>query len=115
MHSLTLAIGLAALMWLPIGLLNNAAGVFNPQFWGYAVALALLATAISYAQDLYALKFLNRLSYGTFTSLAPALAALMGLLLLDEYLTLLQWVALACIMLASMGITLRHYYQAKGQ
>lgn len=109
LHSLTLAIGLAALMWLPVGLVNNAAGILNPQFWGYAVGLALLATAIPYALDLYAMKFLNRLTYGTFTSLAPALAALTGLLLLGEYLTLLQWVALGCIMLASIGISFRNY------
>lgn len=113
MHSLTLAIGLAALMWLPVGLVNNASGILNPKFWGYAVGLALLATAIPYALDLYALKFLNRLTYGTFTSLAPALAAFAGLLLLDEHLSLLQWLALACIMLASMGITLRNYVQSR--
>jgi inner membrane transporter RhtA len=111
MHSLTLAIGLAALMWLPVGLVNHAAGILNPQFWGHAIGLALLATAIPYALDLYALKFLNRLTYGTLTSLAPALAALTGLILLNEYLTLLQWVALFFIMLASIGITVRNNYQ----
>lgn len=113
LHSLTLGIGLAALMWLPVGLINNPSGILNVQVWPYAIGLALLATAIPYALDLYALKFLNRLSYGTFTSLAPALAALMGLILLDEYLTLLQWVALFLIMLASVGITVRNHLHSK--
>lgn len=115
LHSLTLGIGLAALMWLPIGLVNNPVGLLDVNVWPYAIGLALLATAIPYALDLYALKFLNRLSYGTFTSLAPALAALMGLLLLDEYLTLLQWVALFLIMLASIGITVRNHLQTKNK
>lgn len=115
LHSLTLGIGLAALMWLPIGLINNPVGVLDVSIWPYAVGLALLATAIPYALDLYALKFLNRLSYGTFTSLAPALGALMGLILLDEYLSLIQWMALFLIMLASIGITARNHFQSKNQ
>ena len=113
LHSLTLGIGLAALMWLPIGLINNPTGVLDVSIWPYAVGLALLATAIPYALDLYALKFLNRLSYGTFTSLAPALGALAGLILLDEYLTLIQWIALFLIMLASIGITVRNHLKSK--
>ncbi|MEK5772817.1 EamA family transporter, partial [Acinetobacter variabilis] len=50
---------------------------------------------------------LNKLTYGTLTSLAPALAALTGFLLLHEEISMLQWVALACVMLASIGVTLR--------
>ncbi|MCH4247935.1 MAG: EamA family transporter [Acinetobacter populi] len=115
MHSLTLAIGLAALIWLPVGLWNNAQGILNVQYWGYAAALAILATSIPYALDLYALKYLNRLSYGTFTSLSPAVAALAGLLLLNEHLSILQWFALFCIMLASIGISIRNYYQVPKQ
>ena len=113
LHSLTLGIGLAALMWLPVGLINNPVGVLDVSIWPYAVGLALLATAIPYALDLYALKFLNRLTYGTFTSLAPALGALTGLLLLNEYLNVIQWVALFLIMLASIGITLRNHQKNK--
>ncbi len=49
----------------------------------------------------------EKLTYGTLTSLAPALAALTGFLLLHEEISMLQWVALACVMLASIGVTLR--------
>ncbi|KAA8731670.1 EamA family transporter [Acinetobacter qingfengensis] len=112
-HSLTLGIGLAALCLLPYGLWQNSAGILNTMYWKNALILALLATAIPYALDLYALKSLNRLSYGTFTSLSPAMAAIVGMLVLDEYLSLIQWVALFSIMLASIGITLRSYRQRK--
>lgn len=54
-----------------------------------------------------ALKQLNKLTYGTLTSLAPALAALTGFLLLHEEISMLQWVALACVMLASIGVTFK--------
>ena len=50
---------------------------------------------------------LSKLSYGTLSSLSPAIAAVAGMLLLNEKITLLQTLALVCIMLASVGVTLR--------
>ena len=107
MHALTIAISLSALTLLPFGLWNNAPALMDTQYWGKALVIALLATAIPYALDLMALKRLTKLSYGTLSSLAPALAALAGLVLLHERISLIQWVALACIMVASIGVTLR--------
>lgn len=107
MHALTLAISLSALTLLPIGLWNNTPALFEVQYWPKALAIAVLATAIPYALDLMALKQLSKLSYGTLSSLSPALAALTGLLLLHEQISTLQWIALACVILASIGVTLR--------
>lgn len=107
MHALTIAISLSALSLLPIGLYNNAAALVETQYWGKALAIAILATAIPYALDLQALKHLSKLSYGTLSSLSPALAALTGLLLLEEKIGWLQWIALLCVMLASVGVTFR--------
>jgi inner membrane transporter RhtA len=107
MHALTIAISLSALSLLPIGLYNNAAALIDTQYWGKALAIAVLATAIPYALDLKALKVLNKLSYGTLSSLAPALAALTGFLLLGEKIGGLQWIALFCVMVASIGVTIR--------
>ncbi|MCO8041211.1 EamA family transporter [Acinetobacter bohemicus] len=106
MHALTIAITLSAFCLLPIGLYNNAPALIETQYWGKALAIALLATAIPYALDLKALQYLNKTTYGTLSSLSPALAALAGFLLLGEKITLLQTVALFCIMLASVGVTL---------
>ena len=107
MHALTLAIGLSALTLLPFGLWNNTPALIDTQYWGKALVIAVLATAIPYALDLMALKRLSKLSYGTLTSIAPALAALAGLFILHEQISLIQWVALLCIMIASIGVTLR--------
>lgn len=73
----------------------------------------MLATAIPYALDLQALKQLSKMSYGTLSSLSPALAALTGLVLLGEKITSLQWIALCCIMLASVGVTFRAVKKSK--
>ncbi|GAA5556800.1 threonine/homoserine exporter RhtA [Acinetobacter schindleri] len=113
MHALTIAISISALCLLPFGLYNNAAAILDIQHWGKAITIAILATAIPYALDLKALKQLNKMSYGTLSSLSPALAALTGFILLGERIGVLQWVALACIMLASVGVTLRAARQAR--
>ncbi len=111
MHALTIAISISALCLLPIGLYNNASALIDTQYWGKAITIAVLATAIPYALDLKALQHLNKTSYGTLSSLSPALAALVGFILLGEKITLLQTVALVCIMLASVGVTMREARQ----
>lgn len=107
MHALTIAISLSALVLLPIGLVHQPEHLINPEHWPKALLIAILATAIPYALDLFALKRLTKLSYGTLSSLSPALAALAGLVLLSEKISLLQWIALGFITLASIGVTLR--------
>lgn len=107
MHALTIAITLSALTLLPIGLLHAPEHILNTEHWTKALMIALLATAIPYTLDLFALKHLTKLSYGTLSSLSPALAALAGLVLLQEQITALQWLALGFITLASIGVTLR--------
>ncbi len=107
MHALSIAIVLSAMVMLPISAVHNPTALIQTQYWGQALVIALLATAIPYALDLMALKQLSKLSYGTLSSLSPALGALAGWLLLKEQITLLQSIALLCIMIASVGVTLR--------
>lgn len=107
MHALTIAISLSALSLLPIGLYQNADALLNVSYWPQVLAIAVLATAIPYALDLQALKRLTKLSYGTLSSLSPALAALAGFILLGERIAFWQWIALACVMIASIGVTFR--------
>lgn len=107
MHALSIAIVLSALVMLPISVIHNPTALIQTQYWPQALGIALLATAIPYALDLMALKQLSKLSYGTLSSLSPALGALAGWLLLKEQMTFLQMIALLCIMLASVGVTHR--------
>jgi inner membrane transporter RhtA len=44
--------------------------------------------------------------FGLLTSAAPAVGALSGYSLLGERLTLVRWLAIVCIMVASAGSTL---------
>jgi len=107
MHALSIAIVMSALLLLPISASHNPTALMQTEYWPKALLIALLATAIPYALDLMALKRLSKLSYGTLSSLSPALAALAGWLLLKEQISLWQTLALLCIMVASVGVTFR--------
>ncbi|RSZ27930.1 EamA family transporter [Acinetobacter bereziniae] len=107
MHALSIAIVLSALVMLPISAVHDSQALLQTQYWGKALLIALLATAIPYALDLLALKQLSKMSYGTLSSLSPALAAIAGMVLLNEHITTWQIIALICIMTASVGVTFR--------
>lgn len=107
MHALSIAIVLSAMVMLPISAVHNPDALLKTEYWGKALLIALLATAIPYALDLMALKRLSKLSYGTLSSLSPALGAIAGFFLLKEQISLWQCIALICIMLASIGVTFR--------
>jgi inner membrane transporter RhtA len=67
------------------------------------VAVALLSSALPYTLEMVALRHLTTRTYGTLMSAEPAIAALAGLALLGERLTLLQWTGIAAVMVASIG------------
>lgn len=107
MHALTIAIVLSAMVMLPVSAVHNPEALLQTQYWKQALMIALLATAIPYALDLMALKQLSKLSYGTLSSLSPAIGAVTGMILLKEHITFYQCIALVCIMAASIGVTFR--------
>jgi len=53
-----------------------------------------------------ALQRLPKESFGIMASMEPAVAALLGMLVLDEQLTGLQWLAIGLTMLAAAGSSL---------
>lgn len=74
---------------------------------GQSVALGLSVAAISSAVpislEMMALKRLPKEAFGIMTSMEPSVAAVLGLLMLDEHLSGLQWLAIVCTMLAAAG------------
>ena len=53
-----------------------------------------------------ALRIVPPQAFGVLMSLEPAVAALLGFLILGEVLSLIQWAAIACIIAASLLVTL---------
>lgn len=106
-HALSLALCFSSVILVPIGLLYHPEPLLTPHYWIKGLMIAIFAAAFPYTLDILALKQLSKLSYGTLSSLAPVLAVLSGFILLEEYLSSMQWVALVFIVMASVGVTLR--------
>ncbi|GGJ32856.1 EamA family transporter [Deinococcus roseus] len=97
---------IACLLPLPLGLFTTGAKLFEPSILLFGLMVAVLSSALPYSLEMVALKALPARTFGILMSVEPAIAAVLGLLLLQEHLTPLQWVAVVCVIGASIGSTL---------
>ena len=99
-------ITIAAVVIAPIGLVNIPVTALDSQLMLIALSVAILSTALPYTLEMVALPRLPTQTFGTLMSLEPAFGALSGLLFLGQALGPLQWLAIAAIIIASIGTTL---------
>lgn len=104
----TAALGvlIAAIFIAPIGIVHAGSALLNPALLTTALGVAILSTALPYSLEMMALTRLPARTFSTLMSIEPAFGALSGLLFLHESLTLMQWLAIGSIILASAGATL---------
>ncbi|ASJ74108.1 EamA family transporter [Granulosicoccus antarcticus] len=103
-----LAIGMAvaALAMIPFALPVAGILVTNPLILLASIGVALLSTTIPFTFEFTALKRLPARTYGVLVSLEPGVAALVGALLLGERIGLQGMIAITCVIIAAIGITL---------
>ncbi len=101
----TAAIGtvIGAVAIVPFGIHQAGAALFAPALLPAALGLAVLSSALPYSLEMYALTRVPTRTFGVLMSGDPALAALSGRIFLGEDLSVIQWAAIASIMLASAG------------
>ena len=109
-HSVALGLTVAALTVVPLGVWSAGSALLEPRILLFGLGVAAISSALPISLEMVALKRLPQETFGIMTSMEPAVAALLGLLILDEHLSGLQWVAIACTMLAAVGssVTARH-------
>lgn len=108
-----LGVMIAALFIAPIGIVHAGAALFTPSLIPIAIGVAILSTALPYTLEMVALTRMPTRTFGTLMSIEPAFGALSGLLFLHEVLSLAQWLAISCIIMASVGATLTMRDQSK--
>lgn len=96
----------AAVVVLPFGLAVDASRMFTTEALPLGLFIALFGSAIPYSLEMMALKKMATKTFGVLMSLEPAVASLMGLIFLSEHLSLLQWTAIMCVIVSSLGSTL---------
>jgi inner membrane transporter RhtA len=93
----------AACAIAPVGIFQQGAMLLETSLWPLAFAIAILSSAVPYYLEMQALKALPAHSFGVMMSMEPAIAALSGMAILGEQLSITQWCALFMVMLASAG------------
>jgi inner membrane transporter RhtA len=93
----------AAMLTVPLGVADAGARLVDPAILPFGVAVAIFSSALPYSLEMVALRRLSTKAFGTLMSFEPAIAAVAGVVLLHERLTALQWLAIAAIVVASVG------------
>jgi len=105
-QSVSLGLAVAALVVVPIGVAHSGMALLDGKILLAGLLVALVSSALPISLEMMALKRLPRHTFGILLSAEPAIAALWAGLLLGENLNGLQWVAIACMIAASVGSTL---------
>jgi inner membrane transporter RhtA len=103
-----LAIGMAvaALVVLPVELAVGGLGGLDVGLLVAVLAVAILSTALPLSLEFEALKRMTARTYGILVTLEPAVAALVGALLLGQAMGLQGLLAVACVSAAALGVTI---------
>lgn len=102
----TAGMTVATIVALPFGLALDGSRMFNPAALPLALLVASLSSALPYSLEMLALKRMPTKTFGILMSLEPAIASLVGLVLLKEQLLPTQWLAIVFIIIASLGSVL---------
>ena len=104
--AVTLGTSIGALLAIPFGIAHAGSALLSPTLLPYALGVAVLSSALPYSLEMVALTRLPARTFSTLLSLEPAIAAMAGVALLSERLSLLQWLAIATIIVAAAGTAL---------
>jgi inner membrane transporter RhtA len=100
---LSIAMVVAAVVVTPTAIAGASGAMLRPGVLGIGLAVGLLSSVIPYRLELEALRRVPARVFGIWMSLEPAVAALAGLAILGEALGARQWLAIACVTVASAG------------
>jgi inner membrane transporter RhtA len=103
---LTVAMAVAALAVTPVGLLAGGRSLLRPGVLATGAAIGLLSSIIPYSLELETLRRVPAKVFGIWMSVEPAVAALVGLVMLGQSLSLAEWAAIGCVTVASAGAAL---------
>lgn len=100
---LAIAMLVAALAVTPATVTAARGALARPDVVATGAAIGLLSSVVPYRLELEALRRIPASIFGIWMSLEPAVAALIGLLLLGQALGAAQWAAVGCVMVACAG------------
>ena len=103
LDGLAIAMAIGALASAPFGIASAGAVLLRPEVLLLGAAVALLSSTMPYGLDLLALRYLHHSTFAILTSLAPAIAAIAGLVLLGQTFGWVGAIAVGLVICASIG------------
>jgi len=105
LDGLTVASLVATLGLAPFLAAYAGHGLGDPRVLVLGAVVGVLSSVIPYSCEITALRTIRPSVFSILMSLEPAAAALAGMLVVHEFLSPEQWVAIACVIVASVGAT----------
>jgi len=105
LDGLAVASVVATILLTPLLALDSGRGLSASHVLVAGALVGLLSSVIPYSCELTALRTIRPSVFGILMSLEPAAAALAGMVVVHEFLTPVQWLALGCVVVASVGAT----------
>lgn len=100
---LALAMALGAVISLPFGVAEAGSTLVEPHILALGAAVAVLSSVLPYSLELLALRRMPAATFAVLLSLAPAIAATAGFVVLGQGLSVLEVLAIALVVAASAG------------
>ncbi|MBT2457127.1 DMT family transporter [Streptomyces sp. ISL-86] len=100
---LALAMAVAAVLSLPLGVIEAGSDLLVPSTLALGLGVAVLSSVLPYTLELLALRRLPAPTFAILMSLEPAIAATAGFLVLNQAMSVLDALAIALVIAASMG------------
>ena len=103
-RGLALAMGVAAALMVVPGTAAAGGDLLDPSAAAVGAATAVLSSVIPYSLELEALRRIAVGTFGVLMSIEPAVAALIGLIALDQGLATVDALGIALVVVASAGV-----------
>ncbi|MFY9928047.1 MAG: EamA family transporter [Streptosporangiaceae bacterium] len=100
---LAIAMVVSAILVTPPALIAGGSAMFRPAVLLTGAAIGILSSVIPYRLELESLRRMPMRLFGVWMSAEPAVAALIGLAMLGQHLTALEWLAICCVTAACAG------------
>ncbi len=100
---LAIAMVVSAVVVTPPAVAAGGSAMFRPAVLATGVAIGVLSSVVPYRLELESLRRMPMRLFGVWMSMEPAVAALIGLALLGQRLSVLEWLAIGCVMVACAG------------
>lgn len=105
LDGLTVASVVATAMLAPFLVAFSGHGLADPRVVALGALVGVLSSVIPYSCEITALRTIRPSVFGILMSLEPGAAALAGVVVVHEFLSATQWLAVACVIVASVGAT----------